>query len=159
MKQTTNGIDPGDRKSRVDRTYAPDAKKARAIVRDEAAHSLAVLAEKIALVTGEQAVKHALQEKAEAFRTALRVYAKEELKADGFDIGWMGPKSGIMPTLPTLTPEHKAALAKAWNDMLFAVNEATKVGVQKLNRYQPITLQVDLDDSGGIIVPGGVQWN
>ncbi|MEN6527604.1 MAG: hypothetical protein ABFD65_14065 [Candidatus Polarisedimenticolia bacterium] len=159
MKHTTNGIDPGDRKERVDRTYAPDAKKARAIVRDEATHSLAVLAEKIALATGEQAVKHRLQERAEAFRAALKEYAREELKAADFDIGWMGPKSGIMPAMPTWAPEHKAALARAWNELLFAVNEATKVGVQKLNRYRPIELQVDLDDSAGIIVPGGVTWN
>jgi hypothetical protein len=158
MKQTTNGIDPGDRKERVDRTYAPDAKKARAAVREAATHSLTELAERIAAVTAEQAVKHGLQEKAEAFRLALKDYAREELKAADFDIGWMGPRNGLMPAMPDWAPGHKTALATTWNALLMAVNEATKVGVHKLNRYRPIELQVDLGD-GPVLVPGGVVWN
>lgn len=153
-----SGTDPGDRKTRIDRTYAPDAKKAREAVRELAGHSLAELAGRIALVTSEQAVKHTLQEKAEAFRVALREYAREEGKGADFDIGWMGPRSGVMPVMPTWAPEYKAALAEAWNAMLFAVNEATKVGVHKLNRYRPIELQVELED-GPKLIPGGIEWN
>lgn len=158
MKLKTNALDPGDRKERLDRTYAPDAKKARLVVRELATHSLVQLAEHIATVTAEQNVKHALQEKAEAFRGALATYAREELKGPGFDIGWMGPRNGIMPAVPDWAPEHKIALAAAWNNLLFAVNEATKVGVQKMNRYMPITLQVELGD-GPQLVQGGVVWN
>lgn len=158
MRNVTSALDPGDRKERIDRTYAPDARKARAEVKALATHSLVELAGRIALVTAEQAVKHRLEERAEAFRAALAQYAKEELKAAGFDIGWMGPASGMMPPLPEWAPEHKVALANTWNAMLTAVNEATKVGVHKLNRYRPIELQADLDD-GPKLVPGGISWD
>jgi hypothetical protein len=158
MKLKSNAIDPGDRKERIDRTYAPDAKKARLVVRELATSSLVQLAEQIAVVTAEQDVKHALQEKAEAFRDALATYAQEELKGPDFNIDWMGPRNGIMPAMPDWAPEHKVALASAWNALLFAVNEATKVGVHKLNRYSPITLQVELGD-GPQLVQGGVMWN
>lgn len=158
MKNVSNGIDTGDRQGRVDATYAPDARKARIVVRDKASHSLVVLAEAIAVVTAEQDVKIRLQERAEAYRNALRVYGKEELRPDNFDIGWMGPRNGLMPVLSGEAPEHKRELAKAWNAMLIEVNAATKVGVEKLNRFAPITLQVDLGDAPQF-VNGGISWN
>lgn len=153
--QITNGI---DRKARADMTYSADAKKAREAVRQLATHSLTELAEQIVAVTSEQAVKHKLQGAVAEYRATLLQYAREELRDDNFDIGWMGPKSGLMPAMPEWAPEHKAVLARAWNAMLMGVNETTKVGVHKLNRYRPIELQVELGD-GPQLVAGGVVWN
>jgi hypothetical protein len=155
---TSNGIKVEDRKSRVDQTYAPDAVRARLVVKELAGGNLADIAEAIAKVTGDQAVKIKLQELVHNFREALRIYAREELHPVGFSIDWMGPVSGIMSPLEAWAPEHKVDLVAAWNALLIGVNAATKVGVHRINRFKPITLQADFDD-GPKLIARGIEWN
>ncbi len=53
-------------------------------------------------------------------------------------------------------------MAAAWNKMLDAVNEATKVGVYKPHREHPIMLMADLEvpDNTPLIIAGDhIEWN
>lgn len=147
-----------EKQDRTDQTYSADAKKAREIVRTLNAHSLPLICEKIAVVTGDLAAKHKLQEVFDNFCRANYAYMREELKSDNRLIEWMGGVNGIMPTLPPGSPEHKVGILTAWNAMVIAVNGATKVGVQKRHREQPITLISDLE-STQLILPDNGFWN
>jgi hypothetical protein len=147
-----------EKQDRTDQTYAPDAKKAREVVRTLNAHSLPLICEKIAVVTGDLAAKHKLQEVFDSFCRANYAYMREELKSDNRLIEWMGGVNGVMPTLPPGAPGHKVNILNAWNAMVTAVNNATKVGVQKRHREQPISLISDLE-STQLILPENGFWN
>jgi hypothetical protein len=140
-----------DKYRRTDMTYSADAKKARQLVREMRAHSLPLLAQHLAKITGEMSAKIKLQETFDAFCVANDRYMREELKDPNRLIEWMGGFNGVMPALPDKSPEHKSGLLSAWNALLTAVNDATKVGVQKRHREQPITLVADLEDTSLIL--------
>lgn len=147
-----------DKKDRTDLTYAPDAKKARQVVREQASHSLPLLCDMIAKVTGEMRVKHTLQEAFDAFAEANRSYYKEELRGNGEQlIGWMGGINGMMAALPATAPAHKVELVQRWNAMLVAVNDATKVGIEKKHATRPITLIADLE-TDKLLLPADEDW-
>lgn len=146
-----------DRQDRAEETASPDARKAREVVKALASHTLPELCLCIAKVVGEQALKHRLQDAFDRFSVANRDYMREELRPEDSIVQWLGPHHGNMPEMPPGTPEHKVELAAAWNDMLHAVNEATKVGVQKMSRHVPITLLADID-SDKLILPA-TTWN
>lgn len=137
-----------DRLDRVDATFAPDARKARDIVKaiDSADVTLTDVALKIAAVTADQDVRIALEARADAFVKATAIYQREELQV-ARPIAWLGQDTtgNFYGAVPPGTPEHKMLLVAAWGAMLRAVNEATKVGVQKKSRYAPITLLADVD--------------
>jgi hypothetical protein len=153
-------LDAADRR---EATNSADAKKARAVVRDLSCGSLPLICTTIAKHTSDLKMKHALEEAFDRFAVANGRYMREELKDENKLIEWMGPHGpGLMPTLPPGSPEHKVELAAAWNQMLMAVNEATKVGVHKAHREHPITLKIDLeepDNTPRIITPDSIEWN
>lgn len=141
-----------DRKDRLDATTSPDARKARDIVKavastdDPGSVTLTEIALKIAAVTADPAVRDLLKDRAEAFQQATEIYQREELQASR-PIAWLGQDTtgNFYGVVPPGTSEHKMMLVAAWGAMLRAVNEATKVGVQKRSKYAPITLLVDVD--------------
>ena len=142
-----------DTQDRNDLTYAPDAKKARQIVRQlmadpVAGNNLAVIAKAIATVTGDQKNKHNIEEAIDNYVVANAEYYKEEGRNKHGDlIGWMGGMTGFGIALPPDAPKHKLDLREAWDALLQRVNDATKVGVQKKHREMPITLIADLEDT------------
>lgn len=146
-----------DKYRRTDMTYSADAKKARQLVREMRAQSLPLLAQQIAKITGEMAMKIKLQETFDAFCVANNRYMLDELKDPNRLIEWMGGVNGVMPTLPDKAPEHKVAILNTWNAMLAAVNDATKVGVQKRHREHPITLIADLEDT--TLIVADTKWD
>jgi hypothetical protein len=146
-----------DKYRRTDLTYSADAKKARQLVRELRAHSLPLLSQQLAKITGDMAVKIRLQETFDAFCVANERYMREELKDPNRLIEWMGGFNGVMPALPDKAPSHKFAILNAWNAMLGVVNDVTKVGVQKTHREQPITLVADLEDTT-LILPD-TKWD
>ena len=91
------------------------------------------------------------------------VGAFRKLKGGAWPIvGWMGVGHGRMPELPEGSPYYKIEFASAWNAMLSAVNEATKVGIHKPHREHPIMLMADLevpDNTPRIITPEHIEWN
>jgi len=148
-----------DKQDRHDLTMSPDAKKAREVVRMAATdpvtgHNLPALALAISKVTGEQKAKHLLQEAYEEFCEANALYFQEEGKPGSKDqlIGWMGGFNGFGISLPAEAPYHKIHIRDAWDKLLQRVNDATKVGVQKLHKERPITLMADLE-STRLILP------
>jgi hypothetical protein len=140
-----------DKQDRMDQTYAPDARKAREVVRNAASdpvmgHNLPAIAWAIAKVTGEQKAKIDLQSAMEAFATANKEYFKAELRGNGEQlIGWMGGLNGMGVALPADAPDHKKKLRDAWDTLIQHVNHATKVGVEKRHKELPITLIADLE--------------
>lgn len=152
-------LDAADRR---EATNAADAVKAREIVRQFGSDSLPVIAAAIAKVTSDLKAKHGLEEAVDRYLVANASYMREELKDVNKIVGWMGVGHGRMPDLPEGSPSHKVEFAAAWNAMLSAVNEATKVGVHKPHREHPIMLMVDLEAAGNtprLITPGSVQWD
>jgi len=142
-----------DQQDRKDLTYAPDAKKARTVVKmlmDDAiaGHNLPMIALEIIKVTGEQKNKHLLQEAFDGFAQANAEYYKMEGRGHGDNlIGWMGGMTGFGIALPGDAPKHKLDLREAWDVLLQRVNDATKVGVQKKHRELPISLIADLEET------------
>lgn len=152
-------LDAADRR---EATNSADAKKARAVVRDLSCGSLPLICTTIAKHTSDLKMKHALEEAFDRFAVANGRYMREELKDENKLVEWMGVGHGRMPELPDGSPEHKVELAAAWNQMLGAVNEATKVGVHKPHREHPIMLMADLDvpdNTPRIITPDSIEWN
>lgn len=143
------------KQERLEIVHDADARKARRVVKvtaedDAAAHSLPLLADRIARVLSPGAEKHALEAAVDRFVSAERVYLREELRPDNQRIGWMGgyaTNHGYLPVLPASAPEHKVELAAAWNHLLRLVNEATRVGVTKRHAALPIQLQADIDET------------
>lgn len=143
---------PRDRKDRVDATLAPDARKARDIVRavattdDPASVPLAEIARSIAKVTADSDARHLLEDRVEAFLQASAIYRREELQAPEQPIAWMGDRNGSLGVnVPPGWPEHRILLGAAWGALLRVVNEATKTGVQKRSKYAPIELITNPD--------------
>lgn len=150
-----------DAVDRREATNSADAKKARQIVRDLRCNSLPVLCATFVKYMSDLKVKHGLQEAFERFAVANQRYMREELKDENTLIGWpVGNSNGRMAPLPPGSPEHKVELVAAWNLMLGAVNEVTKVGVYKPHRELPIMLVVDLEvPENALIVPTAAEWN
>lgn len=153
-----------DRQDRADATMAPDARKARDIVRAVLADdypanvTLCEIALKIAAVTAEQSVRIGLEDRAEAFVRATELYQREELQTSR-PIAWLGDRNGQFPGEgpPPGAPEHHVTLAAVWLALLTAVNHATKVGVWKKGKYTPITLIADIDSAPA--TPAVPEWN
>lgn len=164
-RQAAKPVDTGrvlDKTDRTEATYSPDARKARALVKMLASGSLPYLCCELAKIVGDLTLKHRLQEVHDAFRTANDVYRREELLTPGLCewVGGAGP--GRLPELSAGAPEHKVAFANAWNAMLQAVNEATKVGVHRPHREHPIMLMIDLDttfEQATRVAVSGVNWD
>jgi hypothetical protein len=151
-----------DATDRREATHSADAAKAREIVRRLGSDSLPVIAAAIAKVTSDLKAKHGLEEAVDRYLVANASYMREELKDVNKIVGWMGVGHGRMPDLPEGSPSHKVEFAAAWNMMLSAVNEATKVGVHKPHREHPIMLMADLEvpeNTPRIITPEHIEWN
>lgn len=152
-------LDATDRK---EATYSADAAKAREIVRGLRSGDLHLVAACIAKVTADMKAKHNLEEAVERFMAANIAYMREEGQDLNRIVGWMGVGHGRMPELPDGSPDYKVEFARAWNVMLSAVNEATKVGVHKPHREHPIMLMADLEvpnNTARIITPDHIEWN
>lgn len=152
-------LDAADRK---EATWSADAAKARAVVRELRSGELHLIAACIAKVTADLKAKHGLDEAVERFMAANIAYMREEGQDLNRVVGWMGVGHGRMPELPEGAPAYKVEFAAAWNAMLSAVNEATKVGVHKPHREHPIMLMADLEvpaNTARIITPDHIEWN
>ena len=130
---------------RVERSFSPDAKKVRDLVKAREWHSLPELAAVLVKVVTERKTRERIEAALDAYVSACAEYFNMEARPSGDLIAWMGPAVGHLPALPPGAPEHKLTLAATWNELLAAVNEAACVGVLKASRYRPIRLQVDLD--------------
>ena len=151
-----------DATDRREATNSADAKKARQVVRELRCGSLPLICMTIAKYTSDLKMKHGLQEAFDRFATANGRYMREELKDENKLVEWMGVGHGRMPELPPGSPDHKVEMAAAWNKMLDAVNEVTKVGVHKPHREHPIMLMADLEvpDNTPLIIAGDhIEWN
>lgn len=116
----------------------------------------------IASVTSDLKAKHGLDEAVERFMAANIAYMREEGQDVNRIVGWMGVGHGRMPELPEGSPTYKVEFAAAWNAMLSAVNEATKVGIHKPHREHPIMLMADLEvpaNTPRIITSEHIEWN
>lgn len=152
-------IDAADRK---EATFSADAAKAREVVRHLKAGELHLVAACIAKVTSDTKAKHGLDEAVERFMAANIAFMREEGQDLNRVVGWMGVGHGRMPELPEGAPAYKVEFAAAWNAMLSAVNEATKVGVHKPHREHPIMLMADLErpeNTARVITPEHIEWN
>ena len=152
-------IDAVDRK---EATHSADAAKAREVVRSLRSGELYLIATCVAKVTADLKAKHGLEEAVDRFMSANIAYMREEGQDVNRVIGWMGVGHGRMPELPDGAPTYKVELASAWNAMLSAVNEATKVGIHKPHREHPIMLMADLErpeNTARIITPNSIEWN
>lgn len=152
-------IDATDRR---EATNSADAKKARQIVRELRSGDLHLIAACVAKVTSDLKAKHGLEEAVERFMAANVAYMREEGQDLNRIVGWMGVGHGRMPELPEGAPAYKVEFASAWNAMLSAVNEATKVGVHKPHREHPVMLMADLEvpaNTARIITPEHIEWN
>lgn len=158
-KQEARKIDAVDRK---EATNSADAVKARAVVRELRTGNLHEIAAVTAKVTSDLKAKHGLDEAVERFMAANLAYMREECQDLNRVVGWMGVGHGRMPELPEGAPAYKVEFAAAWNAMLAAVNEATKVGIHKPHREHPIMLMADLEvteNTARIITPDHTEWN
>lgn len=142
-----------EKQDRTDRSFAPDARKAREVVRKMKSGSLPLLAKEIAKVTGDLTAKHEIEEAFHNICVANEAYRREELLDHNQLIEWMGAANGAIKTLPAGSPEHKVKFVNAWNAVVKAVNEATKVGVEKRHREHPITLVSDPESDRLILSP------
>lgn len=152
-------LDAADRK---EATFSADAAKAREIVRRCRTGNLHELTAMIASVTSDLKAKHGMEEALERYMAANIAYMREEGQDVNRIVGWMGVGHGRMPELPEGAPTYKVEFAAAWNAMLSAVNEATKVGIHKPHREHPIMLMADLevpDNTPRIITPEHIEWN
>ncbi len=152
------------RRGRVDATMDPDARKARDIVRavattdDPPSVGLAEIATHIAKVTANAEVRARLEHRVELFHQGVATYLKEELQAPEKVIAWLGDRTGQFGHAPPPNwPAHRVELVAAWLAPLQAVNEATKVGVQKDSKFRPITLIADPDAAP--LAPVTPEWN
>ena len=145
------------RAERVEYTFAPDAVKARMVVRrgwlDHPRFApgrgwtcLCSLAEAMVRYMNEQATRDALERCATEYRAAVAEYMRTEGRPESRFIDWMGfaNPTGFVGTLPGYAPEHKHRVAKAWDALLTAVNHATAAGVH-MPRGRPIQLVIDPD--------------
>lgn len=152
-------LDAADRK---EATFSADAAKARAVVRELRTGNLYEIAAVLAKVVSDMKAKHGLQEALERYMAANIDFQREEGQDLNRIVGWMGVGHGRMPELPEGAPAYKVEFAAAWNAMLGAVNEATKVGIHKPHREHPIMLMADLEvpaNTARIITPEHIEWN
>lgn len=150
-------LDAVDRK---EATHSADAKKARQIVRELRSGSLPLICTTLAKHTSDLKLKHGLEEAFDLFAVANGRYMREELKNESRLIEWMGGTTGRMPELPPGSPAHKVELVAAWNGMLGAVNEVTKVGVHRPHREHPVMLMIDLEvPENTLVMPGENEWS
>ncbi len=149
-----------DATDRREATNSADAKKARQIVRELRSGSLPLICTTIAKHTSDLKLKHGLEEAFDRFAVANGRYMREELKSESRLIEWMGGTPGRMPEMPPGSPAHKVELVAAWNGMLGAVNEVTKVGVHKPHREHPVMLMIDLEvPENTLVMPGENEWS
>lgn len=153
-----------DRKDRAEATAAPDARKAREVVRQMGTDSLLHLGQALSKVLSEPAARTAMAEAVERFVQANAVYAREELKGADWFLHWAGGFDGGSHMLPDLSQKtdipHKIEIGAAWNNLLRHVNEATKCGIVRRHRLRPIELLADPD----LTLPrsplvNGVSWD
>lgn len=132
---------------RLERNYDGDAVKVRSLVKTLRTNSLMELAREIIKVHSVVPIKQELEGLVDALIEANREYriteGRELVGADGSPIvpAWFGgPGAGRLPKLPADAPEHKVAIAKAWNELLDKVNVLSSVGIT----YNPTTRRIEL---------------
>lgn len=149
-----------DRRERLGTTFSPDAKKCRQVVKTGNFTSLPALALAMTKVIHDAGAKVRIEELLDRVVNAWIVYARIEGKDENTLVEWMGAENGLLPNIGYAAPEHKIVLRDAWNLLVIAVNEATKVGIQRAYRGAVLTLLVDVDLTADVMgAPGGVLWD
>lgn len=156
----SSGISILDAKDRQAATFDADAKKARHEVREGRHFDLVKLALALIKIVSAPSIKQKLQKVVHEYEEARAYYNKSENLADTYQpMTWPTAGNGFVPDPPGYAYPHKAGVMTAWNALLAAVNETTKVGVQRWRAEDPIELQHNVGDDGPKLHAGGVSWN
>ena len=160
-KQDAKAGSTDTRKERAERTYDPDARKTRDLIRQGRFISLPMLARALVPLISDLAERYELEQALEAFLAANAEYRTVEGLPMAV-IGWLGPPNGML-SLPEAAPEHKVNLVAAWHALLQKVNHLSKVGIVKPQKllfdHNPTAIELLADPDDAPVRTGPVEWD